>query len=184
MSELNRSVYGRGAAGHVLRTRSYSASDSANVEEGLQLSGQRSRQRRFSLTELLLGQRSSLYITNEPVIAQTVKEVSDSMENLAEEPTIMSAESNSEWQNEALSQRDGNETNEKSKVSHTDQQKSPLLDTVLFHLSSITGVGAPVTVSKGSDEQVNSGEYNTVYSDDLLMDRMYRRMNSRNKEKH
>ena len=180
---MNRSIYKSDAARRTTRTRRFSASDSDKLEEKLKLGEHGTGSRRFSLTGMLLGQRS-LYNANESVIVETVKEVSETMENIAEEPIVESAESSSEVLNEALSQKDGNGTSAQRKVSYPDQFKSPLLDTLLSSLSSITGIGTPGTVYKGSDEQENSGEYNAVYSDDFLVDRMYRRMNSRKKEKN
>ena len=165
-----------------MRKRSYSTNDSDDLEERLQHNNQRNGSHRFSITELLLGQRS-FYSRNESVVTQTVEEVSDSMERLDEETIIMSGDKGPGGQEEGILDIDGNGISTTKNTTQPDQLNSHLFDTFLSRIGSIAGIGNPGAVNRGGDERENSGEYNTVYSDDFLMDRIYRRMSSKKKEK-
>jgi len=166
----------------LMRKRSFSTNDSDDLEERLKHNGPRSSSKRLSITEMLLGQRS-FYSANESVFSQTVEEVSDSMENMSEEIVMISTENSSEGQTEAISQTDGNGASKSGQTKQQGQLGFPLFDTFLSRLSNIAGIGTPGTVNKNGNDQERSGEYSTVYSDDFLMDRIYRRMNSKKKEK-
>ena len=180
--KFDTALFGSSPARAAMRKRSYSTNDSDAVEERLKLNEQRSNSKRLSITEMLLGQRS-FYSANQSVFTQTVEEVSDSMENMSEEIVMISTENSSEGQTEAISQTDGIEASKSGETTQPGQLGSPLLDTFLSRLSTIAGIGSPGTINKKGNDQENSGEYSTAYSDDFLMDRIYRRMNSKKKER-
>ena len=180
MLRLDSTLYGSNEARNAMRTRSYSTNDSDALEERLQQRGRSGH--RFSITELLLG-RQSFYSVNESVATQTLAEVSDSAENLSEETITMSTETGSHVLHEATLQTDGSEQSMARETTQTDHLNKHLLDAFLSRLSNLTGIGNPGTVYKGEEDQEGPGDYSTVYSDDLLMDRIYRRIQSKKKEK-
>ena len=177
---LDRTLYGSDPARAAMRTRSYSENDSERLQQRMEDSVQSSSTHRLSITEILLGRRS-FYSRNESVVTQTVEEVSDSMENVTEETITMSIENDTEQIDEPMSQTDGNQASTTRETTQTDHLNKRLLDAFLSRLSNIAGVNNSGTVFKGDNEAESSGEYSTVYSDDLLMDRIYRRINNRKK---
>ena len=164
-----------------MRTRSYSTNDSDELEEKLQ-----ERPRRISFSEYILGRRS-LFSSNQPVVNQTVLEESISAQSLAEPDGLsMSTDSHQESQ-DTVTDQSGMEQQPARETTQTDHLNKRLLDSFLSRLGNFAGVLTPGTVYHSEHANENeiqeSGDYSTVYSDDLLMDRIYRRMNSKNGHK-
>eukprot|EP00112_Aurelia_sp_Birch-Aquarium-sp1_P016931 Seg388.8 transcript_id=Seg388.8/GoldUCD/mRNA.D3Y31 product="hypothetical protein" protein_id=Seg388.8/GoldUCD/D3Y31 len=172
---------------NAMRTRSYSQNDSETLRERLD---EQDGRRRYSLTEMLLGRRS-LYSTSQSVVSQTVDEVSESTENLEmneSNDTVLSmsvdnrdAIFDAENSNENLT-AEGDQPAAR-KTTQTDHLNKRLLDVFLERISSFAGPTNPGTVHKGDNEgkihDDTPEDVNRVYSDDFLMDRIVRKLNTK-----
>ena len=172
-----------------MRTRSYSQNDSDRLRERLDMQDGR---RRLSLTEMLLGRRN-IYSTGQSVVSQTVDEVSESTENLEmndSDDRVLSMSAGGKDATFDAERSQENVTAQEDQPSarqttQTDHLNKRLLDVFLERISSFAGPTIPGTVHNGDNEekvQDSPEDLSRVYSDDFLMDRIVRKLNSK-KEK-
>ena len=169
-----------------MRTRSYSQNDSDRLRDRLD---EQDGRRRLSLTEMLLGRRN-LYSTGQSVVNQTVDEVSESTENLQmndSDDNVLSMSANDkdatfDAQNSKEKMMGQGDQLAARQTTQTDHLNKRLLDVFLERISSFAGPTNPGTVHTGDNEgkiHDSSEDLSQVYSDDFLMDRIVRKLNSK-----
>ncbi len=193
--------------GERMRHRSYSQNDSAEYARRME-SGETGIDgpRRMSLTEVLLGRRS---LINSKVFDQTLQEESSSLESLnqiddkkdddREDKEIGQNESSEEFVTEVqsngqngdsvfLNDENSESTSEKvvtREITQTDHLNKRLLDSFLTRINNFT-LGNPTGATNkgegGNDPEPGRDspkDYSTLYTDDFLLDHIYRKLHQK-----
>ena len=150
---------------------SQSAVDTINSRQTLpSLTG---RTRAFSLTSVLLGQRGSNG-TNQPDLLQPVH---GSSEEISDNGNAGLASSSSA---EIVTEEQKETVNPEREVSQTDHLNKWLLQSFLGRMNSNPTAGnQPVNDTECANTETN--DYGTIYTDDLLIDQICRRLESSEK---
>lgn len=171
-----------------MRVRSYSTSDSDDLEERLAERRGSRNGRGLSITDMLLGRRNVYRRSDSvPLSPDKVDEVSESMEEISKGANEMSTDNGSpvfdENGSKAMEQKGDSEESTVRQRSQTDHLNKHLLDAFLSRISNVAGIGNQATVYKDDDngEEKSGEDYTTIYSDDLLMDRICRRVSGKKK---